>query len=293
MGKITRELATSDGRPVKGIKAPDPDGITLLEIEAGTGASDNVNNIVTLIEIRETQSPPLPKNTRLVGKAYEFKPSGTIFDKSIRLTFSYNVDELPDGVTSVGAAYYTSRDGWIYLPPESTSVAELGKLTAPVNHFTVFAVLATVTEAPAIIPAPGPGAALTPASFKLNNLHITPSLSRIFKRVPYIIITGKEVSITVDVTNDGAQRGNYAATLKINGTNRETKDAALEPGQTRTVSFTAAIDKPGSYLIQIGDLKGDFISELWINWWLWIASIAAFILLCWFVISRLKKRYSH
>ena len=104
--------------------------------------------MVTLIEIRETTAPQLPVNTRLIGKAYEFKPSGTVFDKPIKLTLGYDPAELPAGVTSIGAAYYTTGDGWVYLPPEATNVAGLGKITAQVNHFTVFAVLATVTENP-------------------------------------------------------------------------------------------------------------------------------------------------
>ena len=183
LGKITKELADSDGRPIKRMEAPSPDGIHLVEIEAGTGASDNASNVITLIEIRETWAPELPENTQLVGKAYEFKPSGTVFDKPIKLTLGYNANELPDEVISVGAAYYTIRDGWIYLETEATSVAELGKLTAPVNHFTVFAVLAKVTMPqlpPEPTPTPEPEPGKVPALFSLNNLSITPSVSRFF-----------------------------------------------------------------------------------------------------------------
>lgn len=280
------------------MEAPSPDGIHLLEIEAGTGASDYASNVVTLIEIREAPAPELPGNTRLVGKAYEFKPSGTVFDKPIKLTLGYNVNELPAQVTSVGAAYYTTRDGWIYLETETTSVAELGKLTAPVNHFTIFAVLAKVAvpqqlpePAPTTTPEPEPVKA--PALFNLSNLSITPSVSRFFEKVSYIVRTGEEVLITVDVTNNGGQRGSYTAVLMLDGTERERKEITLEPGQTGTVSFTVTVgDELGKYTVQIGELTGDFISELWINWWLWAGTIAAFILLCWFVISRIKKRYS-
>jgi uncharacterized repeat protein (TIGR01451 family) len=286
LGKITREAATTDGRPINRLVASDPAGTHLLEVEAGTGASDNTNKTVTLIQIRETEAPPLPGNTRLVGKAYEFSPSGTVFDKAIKLTLGYNVDELPVGVTSVGAAYYTTGGGWVYLPPESASVAELGKLTSQVSHFTVFAVLATVAE------TPGSGWVVkNPASFKLNNLKITPSVSRIFDRVPFVIITGNEVSVAVDITNNGGEPGNYAAILKINGTDRETKWLTVEPGKTSTVTFKTTLDKRGSYLIQIGDLTGDFIRTLWINWLLSAGIIAGLILVCWFVIRLRNKRY--
>jgi hypothetical protein len=276
------------------MEAPSPDGIHLLEIEALTGATDNASNVVTLIEIREAPAPELPENTRLVGKAYEFKPSGTVFDKPIRLTLGYNVNELPDQVTSVGSAYYTTRDGWIYLETETTSVAELGKLTAPVNHFTVFAVLAKVTVTPETTPptkpTPEPEAGKAPALFNLSNLSITPSVSRFFDKISYIVRTGEEALITVDVTNNRGQPGSYAAVLILNGTERERKEITLEPGQTQTVSFTVTGNEPGSYTVLIGNLTGDFLSDLWINWWLIAGSIGVLILIIWLVWYIIKRR---
>jgi hypothetical protein len=283
LGQITKEVATSDGRPEKDMAAPSPDGLHLLEIEALTGASLN-EDVVTLIEIREAQAPQLPENTQLVGKAYEFKPSGTAFDKPVKLTLGYNVNELPEGVISVGAAYYTIQEGWTYLDTESTSVAELGKLTAPVNHFTIFAVLAKV---------PTPQPSLAPAQFNLSHLSITTSVHRIFEKLTYVIRTGEEADITADVTNDGGQTGTYTAVLMINGTERERKEIALGAGQTGTVSFKVTGNESGSYTVVIGNLTGDFLSSLWINWWLIVATIAVLILiawLVWYIIQRRKRK---
>jgi uncharacterized repeat protein (TIGR01451 family) len=295
LGLITKAVATSDGRPASNMAAPSPDGLHLLEIEALTGASVNANT-VTLIEIREAQAPQLPENTELVGKAYEFKPSGTVFDKPIKLTLGYNVNELPEGVISVGAAYYTSQDGWTYLDTESTSVAELGKLTAAVNHFTVFAVLATVPAPqpePTPEPTPTPTPTPAPAQFNLSNLTITTSVSRIWEKLTYVIRTGEEAVITADITNGGGQTGAYTAVLIINGTERERKEITLEPGQTGTVSFTVTGNDEGTYTVLIGSLTGDFLSDLWINWWLIVATIAVLILiawLVWYIIQRRKRR---
>jgi hypothetical protein len=278
------------------MEAPSPDGMHLLEIEALTGAKDNVSNTVTLIEIRETEAPQLPENTRLVGKAYEFKPSGTVFDKPIKLTLGYNVNELPDRVISVGAAYYSTKDGWIYLDTEATNVAELGKLTAPVNHFTVFAVLAKVSVAPEIKPPIEPPAEpeppIVPASFNLSNLTITPSVSRIFENLSYVVRTGADALITVDVTNNGGQTGSYTAVLILNGTERERKEITLDPGQTGTVSFTVTGNEHGSYTVLIGNLTGSFLSNLWINWWLIAGTIGVIVLIIWLIwyIFKRKKR---
>jgi archaellum component FlaF (FlaF/FlaG flagellin family) len=303
LGKITTEVATSDGRPIKRMEAPSPDGTHLLEIEADTQATDNTTgDIITLLEIREAETPELPENTKLIGKAYEFKPSGTVFDRPVRLTLGYNVNELPDRVTSVGVAYYTAEGGWTYLETEATNVAELGKLTTPVNHFTVFAVLATVAPAPPPPeptpkwtpepqPQPQPGPKPTaPAEFTLSNLSIATTVSRIFKNFAYIVRTGEEAVITIDVTNQGGQSGSYAISLIINGAERERTEITLEPGQTQTVSFTATNNEPGNYSVAIGDLTGNYLSKIWINWWLIGSSAGVLILIAWGVWYYFKKR---
>ncbi len=302
LGKITQELATNDGRPIKRMEAPSPDDTHLLEIEEYTGATDNTGSIVTLIEIREAVAPEFPENTRLVGKALEFKPTGTAFDKSIRLTLGYNVNDLPENVVSVGAAYFSVKDGWIYLQTETTSVAELGKLTAPVDHFTVFAVLAEVAipvppePTPPAPPEPTPPAppeplpAPAPALFTLSKLSITTSVTRYYENVSYVVRTGEEALITVDVTNNGGQPGSYTAILIINGEERDRKEVALEPGQTGTVSFTITDNEPGTYDVVIGNLAGDFLSKLWINWWLAAGSTAALILIIWLVWYLIKRK---
>jgi len=277
LGKITTELVSLSGQLLKLMEAPSANGTHQLEIDEGTRAFDDKGNLVTSIEIRQVEAPDLPDDTRLVGEAYEFKPSGIIFEKPIRLTLSYNVNELPENVTSVGIAYYTTDVGWTYLETESTQVAELGKLTASVKHFTIFATLAKV-EVP---PAP-------PADFKLGDLSITPSVSKIWGKITFMARSGKEVVINVDVTNDGGQEGNYTVILKINDVTRETKEISLAPGQTQKISFTVIDNEPGTYVVQIGDLTGDFLSEFWINWWLTLGLVAAFILLCWFILSRIK-----
>jgi hypothetical protein len=282
LGKITSELASDDGRPLQRIEAPSPDGTHLLEIEKGTRASDEEGNTVTLVEIREAATPPLPDNTALVGTAYEFKPSGTAFDQPTRLTLGYNVFALPEHVISVGMAYHTIDAGWTYLETESSVVAEVGKLTALVNHLTTFAILAKMAIPPPQIPA----------FFQLSNLTITPSVSNIWGKIAFMSRTGEEVVITVDVTNDGGQRGSYAAILMINGVTRETKEISLDPGQTQTVLFKVSDNEAGRYTVQIGDLTGEFISEFWINWWLDLGLIAVIILLFWFIISRLKRKES-
>jgi VCBS repeat-containing protein len=149
LGKITKEQISSDGRLIRSLEAGSPDGTHLLQMEMGMRALDDEGNIVTLVEIRLAEIPELPSDTVLVGHAYDFGPSGTVFDKPIRITLGYDVAQLPEHVASVALAYYTTEAGWTNLKSESGSLAELGRLTAPTDHFTIFAVLATVISQPA------------------------------------------------------------------------------------------------------------------------------------------------
>ena len=168
----------------------------------------------------------------------------------------------------------------------------MGEVTAEVNHFTVFAVLAKIKETPAVVDKPGPetGTALLPAVFRFDNLSIDPSKSSVFSKMAYVIRTGDEAAIAVDVTNDGEQTGTCAVTLMINGENRETKEITLAGGQTGRVSFTVTADKPGIYAVQVGSLSGDFIKALWINWWLWTGTVLTFAALCWLTVYLIRKR---
>ena len=86
LGKITKEPISGDGRLLSSLEAPSPDGAHLFEMEDGTRTLDDEGEVVTLIEIREIETPSLPGNTVVVGKAYDFTPSGDTFDRPTSIT---------------------------------------------------------------------------------------------------------------------------------------------------------------------------------------------------------------
>jgi type IV pilus assembly protein PilA len=284
-GKITSERISIFGRLLNSLEAPSPDRVHLFEMDEGTRTLDETDDIVTLIVIRKAETPPLPDNTVVVGSAYDFEPSGITFDKPVRLTLGYDIDELPEDAASIVLAYYNSETGWTELEPESGVVAGLGEITAPVDHFTVFAVLAKVSPAPPTPPTPA-----VPADFELSNLSIVPTLSKIWEPLTFQIASGEEVTITVDVTNQGGQEDSFNAILNINGVKEGAKDVTLGPGQTQQIVFTLTDNEPGSYTVQIGDLRGEFITLLWFNWWLTAGLAAALILLVWLAWYYSRKR---
>jgi hypothetical protein len=150
---------SSDGRLLNSLEATSPDGIHLLHMEEGTRTLDSEGNIVTLVEIRyAAEVPQLSRHTLLLGRVYDFQPTGSTFSKQIILSLAYDIDLLPEYVTSVALAYHSTELGWVELESESGVVAEVGRVTAPVEHFTIFAVLATAEPAPSepIVPPSEP-----------------------------------------------------------------------------------------------------------------------------------------
>jgi len=87
-----------------------------------------------------------------------------------------------------------------------------------------------------------------PAEFKLSSLVVTP------KEVE----AGKEVTVTVDVTNTGGLEGNYTCTLSVGrGANvQESKEVTLDSEETKTITFTftPSYTGGGSTNVQVGEL---------------------------------------
>ncbi|MGD9118971.1 MAG: choice-of-anchor D domain-containing protein [Dehalococcoidia bacterium] len=292
LGKITRVPASDDGRPLEDIAAYSPDYAHLLEIDKGTRAIDRYGNPVTYIVISRIQSPPLLENTALIGEAYNFKPSGTTFDRGIMLTLGYDVDDLPDKVISLATAYYDSKLGWTYLDSISSQIAEVGELIAAVNHFTVFAILAQLSAQPPIIDEIETeiSSPPSPALFTLDNLVITTSESRYGETLTFLARYGEDATITVNVSNIGDTGGVYQAVLRFNGEEKDSTEFSLGAGETLHITFNTTGNEPGKYIVQVGELHGEFKSELWINWWLITGFTLLIILLGWLVVFLIRRR---
>ncbi|UCB43247.1 MAG: DUF11 domain-containing protein, partial [Dehalococcoidales bacterium] len=287
LGEITKVPMASDGSLLEPLSAPSPDGSHLLEIGQGTRVVDSQGKIVKLIVVTVAVAPELPENTVLMGDAYNFQPTGLVFSIDGRITLGYDVNQLPDDVASVALAYHTYGLGWTEFGPEDGVVAELGKESARVKHFTIFAVLARINvQSP---PAPDHEVAL----FELSNLAITPSESKIWDFPTFVVTTGEEATITVDVTNSGNMGGNYTAFLKIDGIIVATQQISLDPGQSGQLTFVVGPNEPGIYQVAVATLSGEFESSVWFNWGLILglpAGLILLILLLWYLRKRQKAR---
>ena len=267
---------TYDGRLCGNCYAPSPAGEHLFEIDSFTRVLDSEGDPVPLIDITEVHSPPLPPYTVLVGNMYEFAPSGVTFDKQVRLTLSYNVDQLPADAVRVLMAYYGIEAVWTEVEDvETTQVAEIGSLTGFFNHLTIFATLAEV-----------PG-------FEVNNLSVDPSRREIWPFLTFAVVTGEEAVVSVDVANVGDHEASHNVILQVNGETKANHDVFLTPGQSSEVAFLLSDNEPGRNFVVVEDLTGEFTHSLWINWWLIIgilAGLAVIIVLAFFGVRWYRRR---
>jgi len=89
---------------------------------------------------------------------------------------------------------------------------------------------------------------LPPAVFRVSGLTVSPTE----------IEVGKNVKVSVMVTNTGEGAGSYAVVLKINQVAEETKTVTLEPGKSTTVEFSVTKRQVGTYSVEISGQSGEF-----------------------------------
>jgi hypothetical protein len=112
-----------------------------LTIQAGVFARTPDNIPVTQITVKKTALPSAA--AAIAGDAYDFGPDGARFDTPVTLTFTYSAADIPAGFdeSSLTIAYWNEQTArWITVG--SIIDTEKNIITAQIDHFTVFAVLA-------------------------------------------------------------------------------------------------------------------------------------------------------
>ena len=175
-GKVTID---DKGTVMEDAKITSRDGRVTLSINKGTKALKKDDTPVDAISSR-----PLEKGTELkpsegkivIGQATDFSPDGASFDPPLELALSYAGEQLPAGVTEdkLAIAY---RDGTEWVKVDGKIDRMLKTVTAPIGHFTMFAVIALVppTVPPVPSPAPKPTATLATTPAPVPQPVVTPA----------------------------------------------------------------------------------------------------------------------
>ena len=133
----------SQGRLKTSVQVTSADGAISLSIDADTILLDKDEKPLQLIQATISPNPPPPpEDAYIVGAVYDFGPEGANFNPQIKLTLSYDPEELPEGVreTDIYIAYYQDT-GWKMLLYKKVDT-ENHKVTTQIDHFARYAVLA-------------------------------------------------------------------------------------------------------------------------------------------------------
>ena len=212
------------------------DKIISITIPDGATALDREGNLLTNVEFVAIESvPDPPESVSVVGLPYQLEPDGATFDPPVTLTWSYDPTDIPNGVAEeeLGITYY-DEDAASWQELESMVNPETNTITAPVGHFTTFAVIAPLPK--------------TPANFTIGSLNISPTE----------VSTGEAVAISLLVTNAGEQEGSHTITLKINGLIAETVEVTVASGSSETATFTTTHSETGTHSVDVNGLSGSF-----------------------------------
>jgi len=230
---ILVEYVNDEGKFITDAAALSPDGLVQLIISEGTTAKNKYGQPLRLITIKEETAPPEPPaDSRFVCLLYEIGPGGATFDPPALLSFQYSDSQIPDGVAEENMVFATWQDGkWVEL--EGCTIDTVDNIvTVPINHLTLFTVIAGMTA----------------ARFEVGGLTV----------VPGEVKPGAPVTVNITVTNTGDLTGTYTVILKLNNIDKQNRVITLRGSEVQTVSFAVNQSEAGTYLVSIGGLTGRF-----------------------------------
>jgi len=158
LGAKNMFLVDSQGRLKTSAQVTSADGKISLSIREGTAVLDKGGKPLQFIHVATEPTLPLPpEGAYIVGAVYDLTPQGATFNPPLKLTISYDPDELPQGVreSEVYIAPYDEDTGWGRWHYKSVDTKN-HRVTTQVNYFARYAVLIP-REQSTPMPTPKPG----------------------------------------------------------------------------------------------------------------------------------------
>jgi len=140
----TEASVDSQGKLKTSVQVTSADGAISLSIDADTILLDKDGKPLQFIQAAIDPTLPLPpEGAYIVGAVYVLRPHGATFNPPLKLTISYDPEELPGGVreSNVYIAPYDEGTGWGMWHYKRVDT-ENHRVTTQVNYFARFAILA-------------------------------------------------------------------------------------------------------------------------------------------------------
>jgi hypothetical protein len=138
---------SANGTFTSNASASSANGDVTVNIPAGITGLTASGAPITQITITPitTNLPALPSGGAAVGSYFDIQPSGSTFSSPITITVSYDPSQIPAGTSPYVAWYNPATGEWEQLTTVSIDTVN-HTITASVNHFSTFAVLAALAK---------------------------------------------------------------------------------------------------------------------------------------------------
>ncbi len=144
LGRTHTISLDAEGRLIANASLASPDGAVILSIDKGARLLDKDNKPLSSIWIKAEQEQFVsPQDAHIIGAVYSLGPQDAVFDRPLKLTLSYNPQEIPEGVreSDVYIVPYDENTGWGKYSYKRVET-EKNQVTTQVERLTWHAVLA-------------------------------------------------------------------------------------------------------------------------------------------------------
>lgn len=149
LGRTHTISLDNEGRLVVSAVLASADGAVILSIDRDTALLDNDGRLLSYITMKpEPEPPPPPEDACIVGNVYSLGPQDAVFDSPLKLTLSYDPQELPEGVSESDMLIvpYDESSGWGESYYKKVD-AERHRVTTQISRFARFAIIAPLVAA--------------------------------------------------------------------------------------------------------------------------------------------------
>ena len=154
-------LLNSEGRLLARADLASDDGTVILSVDKNTGFLDKDGRPLSSIWVKpEPELLPLAEGARIIGTVYSLGPQDATFNAPLKLTLSYDPQEIPEDVREddVYIVPYDKSTGWGSYSYKRVET-DKHQVTTQIERFTRYAVLAPVRPS-----SPQPIKEVTPVS---------------------------------------------------------------------------------------------------------------------------------
>jgi hypothetical protein len=234
--ETANNIINEDGVFIRTAELKSEDGTAKVLIAQGTKDITQDGTLINQITITTTQPPANPpEQSNIIGNIFDIGPDGVAFDRPVELTFTYDSSILPEGFDENSlfvATWDTAHGSWLGM--ESAVNIDNNTITANINHFSIYCVLAH----------------WRPADFVINDLI-----------VPAGVKVNDSVNIDALITNTGNLKGTQEVILKVDWRDAGIQQVSLPGGGSQRIRFTLTPDSAGTHVLNIGNLSANLMVE--------------------------------